>query len=238
MDIQRTSSMSLRCLCMPQESLTEILKRIRKLPKSGYDLIEVGLESMEEGDWNRAMKEIRSAVHAPLILAARGEKLTRKRLEVYMEAVRQGWEWIDVDGHSREKDLSILFKDVDKNDKSKKRIQVICSYHEPRSTISTSSIVQRIEKMRRTGKEVLLLPKVVVSRTDTLGVIQLLSIAKSYADRQVSVILHPSGTKSRESRLLQAFAGSAIVYLSLRKDLETAKGQWTIKDWNRTIRTL
>lgn len=230
MDIQKTSLSALRCICMPDETAGQIRKRLEQLPKEDFDLIEIGLKSVTEA----SIKIIRASIHVPLILASRGRKLTEKGVRLYEQAIKNGWDWIDVDMQSSEVLLKPLIKKLHKEKESTTKL--ILSVHDPILTTSTRMIEEWIEGARILGKNVPTLPKIVTAIVEPRDIFRIQKIALDYSRRHIGIVLHGQGNQSRESRLLQATSGSAIAYLSLRDSLATAKGQWTIKDWNRTIR--
>lgn len=217
---------------MPDEPIRHILKRLKSLPSDGYDVLEVGIKSVTEA----SLSLMRKLTVLPIMVAARGGKLTAKRVRLYEQAVRCGWDWIDVDMQSSEKLLKDLLKKLEKAHHRKSRAKLILSVHDSVFTTSTRMIEEWIETARMLGKNIPTLPKVVVKIVEFKDILRIRKIAMSYSKKNIAIILHGQGDYSRESRLLQAAAGSAIAYLSLRDSLATAKGQWTITDWNRTIR--
>ncbi len=218
--------MSLRCLCLPDESLSQIITRVKKIKSRECDLIEIGISSMKKTEWESAVAHMFNATKHPLMLASRGEKLTQETVQIYEAALDAGWKWIDVDMSSPKKYIQQLTEKI-----IKKKARLILSTH-LKSTPSISLIQKKIEHMH-TLKAI---PKVVTTITKEKNLITLLHTLALFKKRPV--ILHGIGVKSRESRLLQAAGGSAITYLCLEPKLATAKGQWTIDDWNRTIRAL
>ena len=231
MDLKKTSVNPLRCLCLPDESVRQTMKRIENLPREGFDVVEMGLgrRSLSEA----SIRALRASTSYPLILAARGKRLTATRVKIYEQAICHGWEWIDVDMQSEKKILQLLIKRLQKKGAKTK---LILSVHNPILTTSTRMIENWIERARTLGKKVPTLPKVVVKIVERQDILRIRNIALKYAKRNIGVVLHGQGEKSRGSRLIQAAAGSAITYLCLSEKLSTSKGQWTITDWNRRIR--
>ena len=207
------------------------MRRLEGLPHGGFDVIEVGIgrRSLLEA----SIKAIRESTSYPLILAARGKKLTGARVKTYEQAIRHGWDWIDVDMESEKKLLQSL---IERLQKKGTKTKLILSVHDLILTTSTRMIEDWIEHVRTLGKEVPTLPKVVVKIVELQDILRIRNITLKYAKRNIGIVLHGQGEKSRESRLIQATAGSAVTYLCLSKKLSTSKGQWTIADWNRRIR--
>ncbi len=185
---------------------------------------------MQKTEWESALAHIQSATKLPLVLASRGEKVTQETVKIYEAAVDAGWEWLDVDMTSPKKYIQQIIEKM-----KKRKTRLILSTH-LKNTPSISLIQKKIKQIEIYGKSLKAIPKVVTTITKEENLIILLQTLALFKKRPV--ILHGTGVKSRESRLLQATAGSAITYLCLKPKLATAKGQWTIEDWNRTIRAL
>lgn len=210
------------------------MTKIQKLSLKSFDLIEFGVSGVTK----KEIEIIRKNIKKPLILAARGEKLTVTTAQRYLTAIKNNWDWIDIDVKSSPLLLGKILREIEKAHKQKMKTKFILSLHDSTSTISTRMITDWIEKMRKMGKNIPTLPKVVTKIVEWQDMVRIRNIALSYTKRKIGIILHGSGENSRESRMLQAIAGSAITYLCLSKKLATAKGQWTIEEWNRTIRAL
>lgn len=234
MDLKKTSILPLRCLCVPDMPLMSLVKRIQKLSPENFDVVEFGVESVIKKD----LANIRKKISHPIILAARGKKLTAQKIMRYVAAIKNGWDWVDIDIQSNRDHLQKIIKEIEKARRQKRNVKLILSMHDSDATVSTRMIIDWIEEMRRIGKKVPALPKVVTKIIEFQDILRLRNIALSYAKRNIGIILHGSGEKGRESRLIQAIAGSAMIYLCLNSRLRTAKGQWTIADWNRTMREL
>lgn len=238
MDLRKTSINALRCICMPDEPVRQIWKRLKNLSPEDVDIIEISIKSVTEN----FLRTIRAHTVHPVMLASRGEKLTEKRVRMFEQAIENSWDWIDIDMQSSEKLIRELIGKLEKAHsaaKSKHPIgeitKLILSVHDPLLTTSTRMIEEWIEQARKLGKNIPTLPKVVTDIVETEDVFRIHKIALKYSKQKIGIILHGSGDQSAESRLLQATSGSAITYLCFSKELATAKGQWTIADWNRRM---
>lgn len=238
MDLRKTSINALRCICMPDEPIIQILKRWKKIQPDDGDLIEIGIETMEKSEWETTLNHLREKITSPLLLAARGKILTAERLKIYEAAIDDGLDWIDVDFRSNKiyikKLIQKLKKNLKRTNSASSKTRLILSVH--LSTTPPPKTMQKwIEDMRTLGKSVATLPKVATTITRSWDPFRLLQLIRIYEKKKIGIVLHGSGDQSAESRLLQATSGSAITYLCFSKELATAKGQWTIADWNRTI---
>ncbi|MFA7277624.1 MAG: type I 3-dehydroquinate dehydratase [Candidatus Gracilibacteria bacterium] len=231
MDIRKTSILPLRCLCLPDESVVNILKYLKKIKKNTCDMVEIGIDTLNKSEWESSIRTIKSTTEIPLILAARGKKLTSKTKEIYQAAAKEDWEWVDVDGRSDKK----IIKDL--VEKLPHSVHLILSVHLA-TTPPVATTRKWIEDMRKLGKKAPTVPKIVTTIKRSWDIFRLLQGIQEYEEKNIGIVLHGQGPESKESRELQAIAGSSIIYLCLSEKLATGKGQWTIEAWNRRIRTL
>lgn len=231
MDIHKTSIAPLRCLCLPDESVVNVLKYLKKIKKNTCDIVEIGIDTLSKSEWRSSIKQIKNVTKIPLMLAARGKKLTGKTKEIYGAAAEEGWRWMDIDGRSDKK----LIKDLIK--KFPDDIRLILSIHLA-STPSITTMKKWIKDMRKVGGKIPVIPKVVTKIKKPQDASRLLQGIEECKKGNVDIVLHGQGPDSKKSRELQAIVGSGIIYLCLSEKLATGKGQWTIDAWNRRIRTL
>ena len=243
-----------RCISLLEKNQNILIRKLRKITKKTAELIEIRLDHLKNPD----LAEILKNAKLPVIISTRNER----NWEKYLEAAALNVAYIDVDislpekfflqellknnemrgskelstelyeavqrGGSDEVDNAVhIFQKFLKNKKTK----LIISYHNYKKTPSETDLKNILRKMLDRGADIPKIATQIKTENDNIRLLNLL--AKEM--KKTKLIVHGMGEKGKTSRILAALLGSEISYLAISQKNKTAKGQWTLREWNEIV---
>ncbi len=156
----------------------------------------------------------------------------RDRMNLLAEAVNLGADYVDVEASTGKRWIGWLKAQIDGKGAA---TRMIISHHDFQRTPSWNGLVRRLDACRAYGAHTVKIVTFANSAEDNLRVLQL--IPRSQAGGQ-PIIAFCMGPRGRISRLLAPALGSLITYASLRREAESAPGQFTVAEMRKMWRLL
>jgi 3-dehydroquinate dehydratase type I len=219
------------CVSVSSADVHELYRRARQAEALSADLVEVRLDKL---NINAGTSKVAGAVDIPIVGtnrpfseggSFRGSE--SERLEMLMEAVEGGIDYVDLESSIREVDHMI-------RKFQKAGTKVILSHHDHSRTPKFSSLESTLAKLRRSKPDVCKIVTTARSPEDNLTLLSLLTTNQE-TNQLVSFAMGKHGVWSR---FLAPFYGAPFTYAALEKGLETAAGQISISEMRSIYRML
>ena len=219
------------CVSISSTDTPELLGRAQRAERLSADLVEVRLDKLRS---YHGLKKVARAVERPIIgtnrpLSEKGsfDGSETERLKVLMEAVEDGFEYVDLELSTSKLDRVI-------KDFREKGAKIILSHHDYFRTPEHSRLVSTLEQLQKFKPDICKLVTTAQMPEDNLTVLSLLKANHQNAP----IVSFAMGPRGIWSRLLAPFYGAHFTYASLERGLETAPGQSTIAELRRIYEML
>ena len=222
------------CICIAENSLEGARAAIdRAIPHA--DLIEIRADYLAEPD----LVPILTQRTKPFIVTnrrkeegGRFEGEERKRLQILIQAMDQGADYIDVEMGSEEVLLQSLIEEQRRNCE---KTELLLSYHDFRETPSSPALYDLFDRMIEIKAKIVKIVTFAQSYEDNLRILSLIPYAKK---RGQEIIAFCMGEKGKVSRVLAPMMGAAWVYASWNHGRGSAPGQLTAQELRELWRQL
>jgi 3-dehydroquinate dehydratase type I len=223
-------------ICVPV--LAESNREAVRMMKRGFasaDMVELRLDRISRPVLPALMKAREGSL---LITNRRKEEggffkgSERDRVNLLVEAVNLGADYVDVEASTGKRWIGRLKDEIEGNGAA---TRMIISHHNFQRTPSWGGLVRRLDACRAYGAHAVKIVTFANSAEDNLRVLRL--IPRSRAEGQ-PIIAFCMGPRGRISRLLAPALGSFITYASLRREAESAPGQFTVAEMRKMWRLL
>jgi 3-dehydroquinate dehydratase type I len=193
------------------------------------DIVELRLDSMVNPD----LKKLCVSRRCPVIATNRKkdeggcfEGTESARVALLCEAVERGVDYVDIELRTGKKDAHA---------RTKKRTQLIVSYHDIEGTPSLRRLRTIASQCRARGADMVKIVTRARVIEDTISILQLLHHARATQTPMAAFCMGPEG---RLSRIAAPLFGSRISYVAAGEADETAPGQFTIREMNTVMEIL
>lgn len=215
---------------MPQ-NLADALGLVEKAEEYQADFIEVRLDYMDEFE---KLKDIAGCAKAPLIATVRapqhhGKFLGKEeeRIKVLLNSASNGFDFVDIELDSP------LLKDVVGNLVAT-GVKPIISFHDFEKTPENSKLRQVLKSELAIGADVCKIVTTAQTLQDNLNLLYFLNSEGGKA----RIVCFAMGALGKLSRLLSPIFGGYFTVASLKRGMETASGQMTIKEMRKVYKAL
>lgn len=222
------------CIPVMAESNREAV-RMMKRGFASADMVELRLDRISRP----ALPALMKAREGSLLVTNRRKEeggffkgSERDRMNLLAEAVNLGADYVDVEASTGKPWISRLKAQIESQGAA---TRMIISHHNFQRTPSWDGLVRRLDACRAYGAHAVKIVTFANSAEDNLRVLQL--IPRSRAEGQ-PIIAFCMGPQGRISRLLAPALGSFITYASLRREAESAPGQFTVAEMRKMWRLL
>ncbi len=211
------------CVSILPKSNDEAVNLIERAEKAKADFIEVRLDCLET---SRNLSEISKTTRIPLIATNKlqSEKgsfsgTETERQQTLLNAVKNGFEYIDVDMSSPKYKETI-------NKLKQLGAKPIVSFHKFDGTLSSSEMGNILKQEISSGAAICKIATTAEKIEDNLTVLNFISAIP----RRVKIVCFCMGKDGKVSRLLSPMFGAFFTFASLDQSNETASGQISIRD--------
>ena len=224
--------MSLRiCVSILPKNQKEALTLIARAEEVNADFIEVRFDRFEE---TPDLKALVDATQIRLIatIKLQNEKgsfceTETQRLQILLEAAKKGFEYVDIDFFSSQRDETITkIKALG--------AKTIISYHKFDGVLPVSALEQILDEQITSGAVVC---KIVLTAKQIKDNLPILSFV-SYASNKAKLVCFCMGEEGKTSRLLSPAFGAFFTFASLDGGSKTAVGQMSIAEMKTAYKLL
>ena len=199
------------------------------------DIVELRLDSMVNPD----LKKLCVSRRCPVIATNRKkdeggcfEGTESARVALLCEAVERGVDYVDIELRTGKKEAQMI---ADAHARTKKRTQLIVSYHDIEGTPSLRRLRAIASQCLGCGADIVKIATRARAVDDNIKMLQLLHHARATETPMAAFCMGPEG---RLSRIAAPLFGSRISYVAAGKADETAPGQFTIREMNTVMEIL
>lgn len=211
------------------KELGEALEQIHEANRKA-DFIELRLDFLKDKG-NKAIEALIGACRKKVIATARPKKeggffngSEEKRIALLLSAVKLGADFVDIEFSTKKKLLERLVK-------NRESARIILSHHDFKKTPEFEELTELFDEMAGIGggKDIFAIKIVCTAKkqSDNNTCLDLVRHAKRKGKRIVCFCM---GKIGRDSRILSVPFGAYFTFASLRRGLESAKGQIAIDD--------
>ncbi|MEM3692793.1 MAG: type I 3-dehydroquinate dehydratase [Candidatus Bathyarchaeia archaeon] len=211
------------CACVAQTSIKGVLRHIALAERLGADLVEVRLDYMASLD---GIEGLPKASSLPLIATNRPKDQGGKcalhehdRLASLLMAAKHGFDYVDVE--LTVKGLKGIIHEL-----KEYGAKPIVSFHDFEGTPPKERLKEIIAQELEAGAEVCKLVTMARDMADNLSCLSILA----EEGKRMKIVCFAMGSLGFLSRALSPLFGAYFTYASLGKGLETAPGQWSLRD--------
>ncbi|MEM3054610.1 MAG: type I 3-dehydroquinate dehydratase [Candidatus Bathyarchaeia archaeon] len=218
------------CVSIMPRNINDALDLVEKAEEYRADFIEVRLDHISEF---KGLKDIARCAKAPLIATARTPKYhgnflgnEEERLKVLLSAASNGFCFVDIELDSLLRDAVTKLFAIG--------VKPIISFHDFEKTPDNSKLRQVLKSELAIGADVC---KIVTTAQNLQDNITLLHFLNSESGK-ARIVCFAMGTLGKLSRFLSPIFGGYFTIASLKRGMETASGQMTIKEMRKAYRAL
>ncbi len=232
--------MSLICVSLVENSLSDMMKAADKCKSLGADVIEIRLDYFKEpisSPTLESLSKLKEKTGLSTILTLRPKEEggnfegdEQKRLAILGEAIVSGFDYIDLEIKMDEKKRDELIANAKKSG-----VKTIVSYHDFQGTPAWKEIFNQIKECADTGADIAKVVYYNKSIFDALNVLKAGSAAKNVNYNFTAMGMGPYG---HITRILAPRIGCEIVYASLEEGKEASEGQIDIMTLKETWKLL
>lgn len=228
--------MSLICVSLVENTLSDMMKAADKCKSLGADIIEVRLDRLKEPLSSTTLESLlklkeKTGLSTVLTLRPKWEGGNfegdeESRLEILKGAIETGFDYIDLEIKMDEKKRDGLIANAKKSG-----VITIVSYHNYQETPSWKEIFNKIKECADTGADIAKVVYYNKSIGDALNVLKAGSAAKNIDHNFTAMGMGPYG---HITRILAPAIGCELVYASLEEGKEASEGQIDIMTLKQT----
>lgn len=219
------------CVSLPSEDPRELYQQAQRAEALSADLVEVRLDRLHG---YQGISKVAGAVEIPVVatnrpVSQRGSFAgsERERLNLLIDAVEGGADYVDVESSTRNLDQVIeTFR--------RTSAKIILSHHDHSRTAKLSELKSTLAKLQRNKPDLCKIVTTARSPEDNLTILNLLSTNR----RTDPLVSFAMGKPGIWSRILAPFYGADFTYASLQRGLETAPGQPSVSQLRRIYETV
>ena len=211
------------CVSIPVTGIKETRELTAEACEKGADYIEYRLDYLKgPADLEVLAKTANIPKIATLRTRAEGglsNLNSEERYHILHKAAESGFEYVD---------LELSMKEVEKKTRAIKEdgVKIIISKHFLEETPDEQSLMKTLDAEIKAGADVCKIVSTAKTYEDNLKILNFISSASIDAE----LVCFAMGPQGKLSRILAPYLGSSFMYASLKKELEAAPGQMTIKD--------
>lgn len=220
------------------DSIKNIIKEINSI--SEVDIIEIRLDYIEEIN-DDLLKSIRESTDKKIIATYRcdldGGKLksySKERINYLISAVKCGFDIVDIEFNriklNKIKEFIFHIKSINK------KIDVIVSYHNFKKNLKYGVVKNILKNICSVNPDLIKIAFRIDNRPNLKNFIRMMFDFKRKCKIPLSLI--GLGKYSKISRLLATYFRQNLIFLSLKKELESAQGQINYKDYFEILNLL
>lgn len=209
------------CVSILPKTTEEALSLIEKAEKAKADFIEVRLDCLET---SRNLKDLAKSTKIPLIAANKLKSeqgffsgTLTQRQETLLNAVKNGFEYVDVDFSSQKHKETI-------NQLKQLGAKPIVSYHKFDGALSSMEMEKVFAEEIASGASVCKIVTTANKVEDNLTALNFVSSASGRA----KLVCFCMGEQGKISRLLSPLFGAFFTFASLETGSQTATGQMSV----------
>lgn len=226
--------MSKICIPIRAKSLKEFKVALKKAQPQA-DLIEVWLDSLKDVSVEN-VGDIIKLVKKPLIVTCKAKQEKgdwkqgeTKRLNLLLEACKQGADFVDIGVHTNDKLTKNLIKQKPKS------TQLIISWHNFNRTPSLKSLKKTVEKALNLGANIVKIATFAKDKGDNYTIFELICwFTENYKQRNIIALC--MGKKGELSRVHSTGLGAFLTFAALSKSQITAPGQLTVAQMQQALK--
>ena len=202
------------------------------------DIVELRMDLLADGKLSGLMAAVRSVAAAVKVLvtnrpqgaaSARGE---RARIDVLMEAVSLGADYVDVELGTATLLMDELRTLIGEN---QDRTRLIVSHHDFRRTPPRQELVQLFNAAIHAGAQVTKIVTMARSYEDNLAILSLIPPARR---RKLEIIAFCMGEYGKMSRAMAPLLGALFTFAALEGGSQSAPGQLTVREMRQIWRIM
>ena len=228
--------MSLICVSLVENTLSDLMKAADKCKSLGADIIEVRLDRLKEplsSTTLEKLSKLKENTELPTMLTLRPkweggnfEGNEERRWAILEEAIEIGFDYIDLEFKLDDKKKNQLMAKAKEN-----HVKTIVSYHNFQETPPWKEIFNQIKECADTGADIAKVVYYNKSINDALNILKAGSATKNIDHNFTAMGIGPQG---HITRILAPAIGCEIVYASLEEGKEASEGQIDIMTLKQT----
>lgn len=202
------------------------------------DILELRMDLLADGKLDELMAAVRLAAPAVQVLVTNRPRSASKaigekeRIDVLMEAVSLGADFVDVELATatvwREKLRTLIGENQD-------RTRLIVSHHDFRQTPPWQELVRLFNAAVHVGAQVTKIVTLARSQEDNLAILSLMPYARR---RKLEIIAFCMGEHGKMSRVMAPLLGALFTFAALDDGSESALGQLTVREMRQVWRVM
>ncbi|MBS7609282.1 type I 3-dehydroquinate dehydratase [Candidatus Bathyarchaeota archaeon] len=211
------------CACVAQTRIEGVLKHIALAERLGADLVEVRLDYMASLE---GIEGLPKASSLPLIATNRPKDQGGKcilpepdRLASLLKAAEHGFDYVDLELTTN--GLEGIIHEL-----KEYGAKPIVSFHDFEGTPPKERLKEIIAQELKAGAEICKLVTMAKDMTDNLSCL----FVAAEEGKRMKIVCFAMGPLGFLSRALSPLFGAYFTYASLGKGLETAPGQWSLRN--------
>lgn len=215
------------CIPLVPKTLQGLLEEM-KIASQKADVIEIWLGELSEKERDLdALFALKNELNIPLLINIKDEKekghftgTAEEKTNILIECAKRGAEYIDVDYEFSPP----LLKKINAE---KAGSQLILSAHFFRGTPSLPSLLNRIEKMKVRGADMV---KIAAFPEEAKDLITILRLSENLNRSHIPFIAISMGNIGKPSRALTPILGGEMMFAPLDEKNASAPGQMTVEE--------
>ena len=220
------------CVSVGRPDMESAIQAAQKIADLA-DVIEIRLDSIA----GAAIRPFVQAISCPLLFTNRptweggfftGSEM--ERVELLIEAIRQGTAYIDLELQSPSESLLRVQGAIAHSDS-----QLILSHHDFKRTPSRNELVEILQSMQEKGADI---GKIITTAHDYHDVLRILHLQEDASAIQFPLIAFCMGRAGVISRFATLELGGFMTYCAVDADEATAPGQASVHDLRAFLRLL
>lgn len=223
--------MSLICVSLTEKTVPDLFTSAVECKSLGADLVEIRLDFLKDLPSLSILKELselRKTLGLPVIITFRPvweggyyEGNEEYRLDVLQEAIKNKFDYVDIEMKTDEKKRERLIANAREN-----KVKTIVSYHNSQTTPPWKEVFTQIKECSNANGDIIKVVYYNSTIQDALNVLKGGSAAKGLV---VNFTVMGTGPFGHFTRILAPVIGCRIVYTSLKEGKEAAEGQIDIE---------